>query len=133
MIRSLSDQQCFELLTTTTIGRVGFASNSTFHILPVNFALSGREVIFRTSQDGLIAARADVLEPVAFEVDYHDPLGAMGWSVLAQGLLSTAPVEDAAALGARVNPWADPDRSLVLKYRITSVSGRAVRRETPVR
>ncbi|MCT1478600.1 pyridoxamine 5'-phosphate oxidase family protein [Microbacterium sp. p3-SID336] len=131
MIRELDQQQCYELLTTTTVGRIGFEYDGRVHIHPVNYALSGRDILLRTSHEGLLAAVTTVPAAVAFEVDYHDPLGANAWSVLMHGTLSRAPEEDAVGIAARVHPWAGEDRDLALLLRIESMSGRSVQREKP--
>ncbi|AZH77050.1 hypothetical protein CSX12_00515 [Microbacterium sp. Y-01] len=129
MIRVLDEQQSYDLLATTTVGRVGFVDDGRVQIYPVNFAVSGHDLLFRTSHDGLLATLT--LEPidVSFEVDYHDPLGNTAWSVLMHGTLSRVPDEYAGDVAARVNPWAGGDRNLALSFSIQSIEGRAVRRE----
>lgn len=129
MIRVLDEQQSYELLSTTTIGRVGFVHEGRVQILPVNFAVSGHHLLLRTAPDGLLAELTPEPVEVSFEVDYHDPLGSTAWSVLMHGALSRAPEEQAADIGARVHPWADGERILPLTFRIESIAGRSVRRE----
>ncbi|MBN6191368.1 MULTISPECIES: pyridoxamine 5'-phosphate oxidase family protein [Microbacterium] len=130
MIRELEPDQSYELLTTTTVGRIGFLHDGRVHIHPVNYALSGRDILLRTSAEGLLAAVTTVPAAVAFEVDYHDPLGATAWSVLMHGTLSRAPEEDAAGISARVHPWAGEDRDLALLLHIETMSGRSVQRDS---
>ena len=130
MIRVLDEQQSYELLATTTIGRIGFVVDDRVQIYPVNYAISARELMLRTSPVGLLARLAEHPAEVSFEVDYHDPLGNTAWSVLMHGTLSRAPEEQAADIIARVSPWADDDRDLPLLFRIETIEGRSVRRET---
>ena len=129
MIRTLDEQQSYELLSTTTIGRIGFVDEGRVQIYPVNYAVSGRDLLLRTASDGLLGAHNE--EPVSFQVDYHDPLGSTAWSVLMHGVLSRVADDDADAAGARVNPWAGGERSLVLRFRIDTIEGRVVRRDSP--
>ena len=129
MIRVLDEQQCYELLTTTTIGRIGFVEGERVQIFPVNFAVSGRELLLRTASDGPLAAAAEQ-GGVAFEVDHHDPLGSTAWSVLMHGTLSRATQERADEIAPRVHPWAGGDRELALTFRIENIEGRMVRRES---
>ncbi|MGO4489277.1 pyridoxamine 5'-phosphate oxidase family protein [Microbacterium sp. 2RAF4] len=131
MIRVLDEQQAYELLTTTTIGRIGFVHEGRVQIYPVNFALSGRDLLLRTSPEGVLAdlTREDATS-AAFEVDYHDPLGSTAWSVLVHGTLSRVADDDVAGVAARVNPWAGEDRDLPLALQIESIAGRSVRRES---
>jgi nitroimidazol reductase NimA-like FMN-containing flavoprotein (pyridoxamine 5'-phosphate oxidase superfamily) len=48
------------------IGRVGFASADGIMILPVNFAMMGKTIVFRTAPDTLLAlhGRAGVVPEV---------------------------------------------------------------------
>lgn len=129
MIRELDEQQSYDLLSTTTIGRIGFVHDGRVQIHPVNFAVSGHELVLRSSPDGLLADLTREPVDVSFEVDYHDPIGSTAWSVLLHGSLSRAAEEVAADITARVHPWAGEDRSLPLVLHIDSISGRSVRRE----
>lgn len=128
MISELQEQQCRELLTTTTVGRVGFVADERVHILPVNYAVSGDDLFMHTSSDGLLRRAGDADSLVAFEIDFHDDLAGTGWSVLMHGRISTVSGEDAPAITGR-EPWAGSDRVLPLRFRIESISGRRVRRD----
>ncbi|WP_226533468.1 pyridoxamine 5'-phosphate oxidase family protein [Microbacterium paraoxydans] len=129
MIRVLDEQQSSELLRTTTIGRIGFVHDDRVQILPVNYVVSGRDLLLRTAPDGLLAELTREPADVSFEVDYHDPLGSTAWSVLLHGSLSRVPEEKAAGAGARVTPWAGSDRDLPLAFHIEHITGRVVRRD----
>lgn len=129
MIRVLDEQQSYDLLTTTTIGRIGFVHDGRVQIYPVNFAVSGHDLLLRTSPDGLLGEVTKEPADVSFEVDYHDPLGSTAWSVLMHGSLSRSPEGRAPDILARVSPWADKDRDLTLTFRIETIEGRVVRRE----
>ena len=131
MIRVLDEQQAYELLTTTTIGRIGFVHEGRVQIYPVNFALSGRDLLLRTSPEGVLAdlTREPAVQ-ASFEVDYHDPLGSTAWSVLVHGTLSRVADDEAAGIAARINPWAGEGRDLPLALRVESIAGRSVRRES---
>ena len=52
-------------------------------ILPVNFAVAEKVIIFRTAPDTLLAAYGNA--PVSFEADRFDEAHREGWSVLVQG------------------------------------------------
>ena len=54
-LRALSPAECFGLLELGGIGRVGFASADGIMMLPVNFAVTGKTIIFRTAPDTLLA------------------------------------------------------------------------------
>ena len=58
-------------------------------MLPVNFAVTGKTIIFRTAPDTLLALYADA--PVSFEVDRLDEALHQGWSVLVHGHSTRSP------------------------------------------
>ena len=76
--------QCLELLGTTSVGRVAFLVEGRPVILPVNYAVDGETIVFRTAEDTVLNQVA--LQAVAFEVDRIDETSQTGWSVLAQGV-----------------------------------------------
>lgn len=127
MIRILSEQQCYELLTATTVGRIGFVRDGIVEIIPMNFAISGHDLLLRTGSDSAIGSLADHGATVAFEVDHYDSLGRTAWSVLMSGPLSRVAAEETAALAARVTPWPGGARDLPLRVRIERITGRAVK------
>lgn len=129
MISTLDEDQCFALLESTTVGRVGLVNDGRIEIIPVNYRMHQGHVVFRTRAEGALAGLPQ--EPdVAFEVDYHDDLSGTGWDVLLGGTVEVMPAEDIAALPAAhpVNPWAGGDRELWLRLVIDRISGRRVRR-----
>jgi len=123
----LDEQRCYELLTATTVGRIGFVRDDVVEILPVNFVVSGRDLLMRTASGGMLESLVESGTTVAFEVDYHDSLSRTAWSVLMNGALIRASAAEAAALTARVIPWAGGERELLLRFRIARMTGRAVK------
>lgn len=126
---ALTDQECRELLQTTTVGRMAFNSAEGLQILVVNFVHRDDRIYLRTEPGTLLAATASTPEQVVFEVDHHHDLFQTGWSVVVRGVVT--PVEDpdvvehVRAVG-RPTPWAAGDRSLLLQLTTDSVSGRRV-------
>src|SRR5258708_21510247 len=96
-VRTLSTGECFGLREPGGIGRVGFTSADGITMLPVNFAVTGKTIIFRTAPDTLLALYADA--QVSFEVDRLDEALHEGWSVLV--LRSLKDVHKAPAVGPR--------------------------------
>jgi nitroimidazol reductase NimA-like FMN-containing flavoprotein (pyridoxamine 5'-phosphate oxidase superfamily) len=54
-VSGLSPAGCFDLLEAGGVGRVGLASAGGITILPVNFAVTGKTIIFPTAPDTLLA------------------------------------------------------------------------------
>jgi nitroimidazol reductase NimA-like FMN-containing flavoprotein (pyridoxamine 5'-phosphate oxidase superfamily) len=81
-LKALSPTECFDLLEPGGIGRVGIAAEEGVIILPVNYAVKRKEIIYRTAPDTLLALYANT--QVSFEVDQCDETLHEGWSVLVQ-------------------------------------------------
>ena len=125
----LPADECWRLLDTTTVGRLGFTADDGVVILPVNFLIFEQRVILRTEPQTSIAALAEGRDEVAFEVDHHDDLNQSGWSVLLQGSTAELDADEAARAVAsthRLGPWAPGDRSLVIALTPRNISGRRV-------
>jgi nitroimidazol reductase NimA-like FMN-containing flavoprotein (pyridoxamine 5'-phosphate oxidase superfamily) len=84
LLEELNADECLRLTGTQVIGRVGFIVRGEPAVLPVNFALVGELIVFRTargSEFDILVRDADVV----FEVDQADPAYHSGWSVIARG------------------------------------------------
>ena len=77
-------KECLRLLATKTVGRLGFLVVDQPMVLPVNYAVQGDVVVFRTGEGTKLEAA--VQAKVAFEVDDVDERTGAGWSVLVQGV-----------------------------------------------
>jgi transcriptional regulator with XRE-family HTH domain len=107
-LEELSAEECMERLTAGGVGRIVLSTESGPEAYPVNFVLTGGDVVFRTSS----AMVARIHGVVAFEVDRIDETMRSGWSVLVRGrarlidLLGSTPCDP--------EPWAGgPRRNLV--------------------
>jgi nitroimidazol reductase NimA-like FMN-containing flavoprotein (pyridoxamine 5'-phosphate oxidase superfamily) len=125
-LRTLSPAECFDLLEPGGIGRVAFAAEG-ITILPVNFAMAGKTIVFRTAPDTLLALYADA--QVSFEADRLDDALHEGWSVLVHGHAHTVTEErDVTFLEgtAHVEPWAGGARDVYVRIKPTQISGRRI-------
>jgi len=125
-IETLSPDECFLLLRTRDLGLIAFTVEGQPEIFPINYAMEGQIVVFRTSPgtklDYVPKAR------LAFEVDDWDAKLGMGWSVVIKGLAE----EVTGNLGrtaehlrkAPVHPVAPGERWHWLALRPVEVSGR---------
>jgi len=125
----LDRAQCLRLLEGAHFGRVALVEQGRPLVFPVNYALDGDAVVFRTGPGTKlsVAARGSAM---AFEVDEADPIYHRGWSVLVQGAaeLVTDPTDLARLRTLPLLPWASaarPDRiSTWVRIRPTSITGR---------
>ena len=126
-LRTLSPAECFDLLEPGGIGRVGFNAADGIMMLPVNFAVSGKSIVFRTAPDTLLAVYAD--GRVSFEADHLDEALREGWSVLVHGHAHRITDErEVKKLEARtrLEPWAAGSRDVYVRIAPTRISGRRV-------
>jgi nitroimidazol reductase NimA-like FMN-containing flavoprotein (pyridoxamine 5'-phosphate oxidase superfamily) len=80
----IAENECLELLAAHSVGRIAVVHDGRPLIFPVNYVLDGRTVAFRT--DAGTKFDWAVMGPVAFEVDWTDPMYHEGWSVMVQGI-----------------------------------------------
>ncbi|HMD93861.1 MAG TPA: pyridoxamine 5'-phosphate oxidase family protein [Trebonia sp.] len=126
-LRILDPAECLDLLTAGGVGRVGFAAAEGIMMLPVNFAVAGRSIIFRTAPDSLLAVYANA--QVSFEADHIDNALREGWSVLVHGHAhKIADEREVRRLEAatRLVPWAGGARDVFVRITPGLISGRRV-------
>lgn len=123
----MTEEECHARLSLRSVGRVSPAASEPF-VLPVNYRLDGRDVVFRTKGGSLPAS---VEGPVAFEVDELIDTGHLGWSVLVIGDAERVRDEaDRAALEeAGLTPWVGGDRPVWIRIRPRRVTGRRIARQ----
>jgi nitroimidazol reductase NimA-like FMN-containing flavoprotein (pyridoxamine 5'-phosphate oxidase superfamily) len=127
VLRTLSPVECYDLLEPGGVGRVAVAATAGITILPVNFAMTGQTIVFRTAPDSLLAVYANA--PVAFETDHLDEALQEGWSVLVNGHAHKITKErELSGLEhqAKVQPWAGGTRDVYVRIVPTRISGRRV-------
>ena len=123
----LDSDECIELLGGRHVGRLAYCTQSGPRIVPMNYALVGKMLLFRTGFD--TEAATHVLgHPVAFEVDDVDEFLQAGWSVVVSGDAQLVPAATLRLLDVPQfpQPWAAGDRSMVLQLTLNAVSGRRV-------
>ncbi|GAA0969368.1 pyridoxamine 5'-phosphate oxidase family protein [Actinocorallia libanotica] len=126
----LDTEECFELLAPGGVGRVAFSDFVGPAVVPVNYVLDGRALVFRTAIGGWLdqalttsIAGADVR--IAFQVDDFDPAARTGWSVLVRGGAHHVSVGETS--GLLVDSWAGEDRQSYIRLTPSEISGRRVR------
>jgi len=117
---------CLRLLGSVPVGRVGFVADGEVLVLPVNHALDGDDVVFRTAHGSKLSAAEDG-RPVTFEADDYDERTRSGWSVLVNG--EAEPVYEDSEVDRLerhdLHPWtADAERPFWVRIRAVSVTGR---------
>jgi nitroimidazol reductase NimA-like FMN-containing flavoprotein (pyridoxamine 5'-phosphate oxidase superfamily) len=114
----LDAQECLGLLATMSVGRVAVAvPGQAPLVVPVNFALDGDVIVFRTSAGTKLEALLN--HPASFQVDMIDPFHHTGWSVLVQGF-----AYECSSADLPVEPWASGPKLHWIRLFAGSITGR---------
>ncbi len=122
----LSVEECLSLLGQHVAGRIGLRTPRGLRIFPVNYAMFGKVIVFRTLAYGEIADNAHEAE-MCFELDELDHEHQRGWSVLAVG--RSRRVDDHGEVRQIRGewdplPWVDGQRNLYFRLDWTELTGR---------
>jgi nitroimidazol reductase NimA-like FMN-containing flavoprotein (pyridoxamine 5'-phosphate oxidase superfamily) len=83
-VEEMTAEECWSHLEEEEFGRLAYRLVDEVHIVPVNFVVDGRTLLFRTSAGNKLLAAA-LSSDVAFEIDRRDEHSA--WSVVVRGHL----------------------------------------------
>jgi transcriptional regulator with XRE-family HTH domain len=127
-LEHLSADECRALIAPGGIGRFLYVADRGPVAVPVNYAILGSDVIFRTD-DTTGAAGGISQEKVSFDVDHFDDALSEGWSVLISGGATTLtrPEDLRAAAGLDIEPWAGGDRNTYIRLSPAEITGRRIR------
>jgi nitroimidazol reductase NimA-like FMN-containing flavoprotein (pyridoxamine 5'-phosphate oxidase superfamily) len=128
----LAPEQCWERLSASSVGRVAFVVDGWPVVLPVNYAIAGGDVVFRSGPGSKLTA-ARRTNQVSLQVDSIDVVYRSGWSVLLFGSAETvtdateiAGIED---LGLRTWARTYPSEDMEwIRIRPVSITGRRLPR-----
>lgn len=126
-LEELSDDQCWELVGSKSLGRLAVAITNHPDIFPVNFRLVDRTILIR-SAPGLKLAAATLGTSVAFEVDEIDESAHTGWSVVIHGAAEElhSPDDLLAAEELGIEPWAHSDKHRFVRIAADRITGRRI-------
>lgn len=129
-LEDIPEMECLEILDQHSVGRIAVVVAGQPQIFPVNYAMHGRVISFRTGLGTKLSHAPG--SKVCFEIDEYDPSGGAGWSVMVQGVAvdATDAFDDVswaarAAAPRPLAPGAKPYRVAIEPSRIT---GRRFRR-----
>ena len=125
-VHELSLWRCQAVLRAGGVGRIAFSAPDGSHLVPVNYSVVDEAIIIRTASNSLLARHGGD-RPVAFEVDHVDYIHQRACSVVARGEIAVVKDPGEMVQVHRLwepQPWADGDRSLLLKLPWTELTGR---------
>lgn len=122
----IEEDECRQILASTTFGRVALTVGALPVILPIHYAMLGDDPVFRTDPGAkLMAASAGHI--LCLEIDHADPVNHTGWSVMVTGPAEV--IEDPAELErARrlpLRPWVGRG-DVYVRVRSVLLSGRRI-------
>jgi uncharacterized protein len=125
----LEEAECLQLLGREPVGRLALTASALPVVLPINFVLVDRTIVFATDEGmKLQAARQGTV--ACLEVDGFERWRHGGWSVLATGRLTeiTNPERLAEAKQLPLSPWALSRPQHYVELSIELLSGRRINR-----
>ena len=127
-LEMLTEREVLEALTRTSVGRIGFVVDGWPVVLPINFAIDGRDVVFRTDPGAKLTASQG--GRVCFQADAAESLYERGWSVLGLGIADRVddPAELARLQELALRPWAGGPKAHWVRIRVEQWSGRRLAR-----
>jgi nitroimidazol reductase NimA-like FMN-containing flavoprotein (pyridoxamine 5'-phosphate oxidase superfamily) len=127
----IAPDECRRLLATDEVGRLAVIDGGTPMVFPVNYALDGEAIVFRTAPGTKLSVGPR--GAVSFEIDAFDRTARTGWSVIVTGRLEEVTEFDAATLERvtelPVEPWTGGDKSHWMRLVPSRLSGRRIGRD----
>ena len=127
-LTAISPGRCSELLSTQSVGRVGWQGQDGLQLLPVTYVYYDGNIVFRTSPDSVLSTLSSSTD-VMFEIDEIDQRHHRGWSVVAHGQAQAVdePHEANRLLTeAGVVPWAPGEGNMLIQITVEKLTGRTV-------
>jgi nitroimidazol reductase NimA-like FMN-containing flavoprotein (pyridoxamine 5'-phosphate oxidase superfamily) len=126
--------ECLRLLAGEEVGRLGVVVGGQPEIFPVNYALDGESVIFRSDPGTKLAAATQ--GPVVFEVDRLDHTTRSAWSVIIHGRADqVTPYGNPALLHRTAHlalyPWTGRSKAHLLRITPATITGRRIPAREP--
>lgn len=123
----LDDEECWRFLDKHFLGRVAVVDHGLPMVFPVNYAVDGHSIVFRTAP-GTKLAMATRGRDTVFEVDEVFGLFETGTSVMVHGTLHevTDHDEKSRLMNLPLRSWAPGVRDHVVRVHPSWVSGRRI-------
>lgn len=126
---TLIAHECWDALRSEEFGRLAYSLDGEVHIVPINYAVDGTRLVFRTAAGSKMKA---VMEggQVAFEIDSFE--GEWAQSIVVRGHLSEMTGSEAQfADQLPLRPWLDTHKPHVCAITAYTITGRRYRMHRP--
>ncbi|HWS56916.1 MAG TPA: pyridoxamine 5'-phosphate oxidase family protein [Actinotalea sp.] len=122
VVAELSETESWEFLRSQEIGRLAYRLADEVHIAPVNFAVTGRRLVFRTAEGSKLLG-VTMHKSVALEVDDFDQQRAR--SVVVRGTARHLHGAEAdAAAQVPLHPWVPTEKYEHVAIDVEEITGR---------
>jgi nitroimidazol reductase NimA-like FMN-containing flavoprotein (pyridoxamine 5'-phosphate oxidase superfamily) len=129
VVTELTAEECWEMLRDEEFGRLAYRLVDEVHITPINYAVEGGSLLFRTAEGNKLLAVAMGSE-VALEIDRFGEDWAR--SVVVRGPARLLPEDQAhRAENVPLRPWVPTLKYNVVEIEPKVVSGRAFELSRP--
>lgn len=123
-VEELSEDTCWELLRTTSVGRLAVWVDDHPDIFPINYSVDHGTVVFRSRTGTKVSAALSDF-PVALEADGYDAQKAEAWSVVIRGNAEEIRGQDLMdTIDLPLFPWQAGDKGRFIRIIPTGTSGR---------
>ena len=121
-VHDMTADECWELIKSQEFGRLAFHLADQVHITPINYAVDGETLLFRTAEGSKLLAV--VMNPdIAFEIDNCGEVEA--WSVIIRGTARHLDeLEEHRAENVPLRPWVPTLKYDVVEITPSEISGR---------
>lgn len=122
-VSELTADECWEMLASHSFGRLAFHLGPEVHLTPVNYAVDGKKLLFRTAPGNKLVGVA--MNPdVVFEIDEYDAVSAR--SVIVRGVARRLDEDQQhRADEVPLRPWVPTQKYEVVEIDPDEVTGRA--------
>ena len=128
-VHELHPEECWEFLRGHEFGRLGFHLADEVHIVPINYAVNGERLVFRTAEGSKLLG-ITMNQDVAFEIDQYDEEHAT--SVVVRGTARELEGDEAdIAEQLPLRPWVPTAKFSIVEIKPTEITGRRFRLDRP--
>jgi nitroimidazol reductase NimA-like FMN-containing flavoprotein (pyridoxamine 5'-phosphate oxidase superfamily) len=122
VMSELTEEECWAELRSDEFGRLAYRLGDEVNLVPVNYAMDGDTLLFRTAEGNKLLGV--VMHPeVVFEIDHFDEKQAT--SVVVRGeARKLEEDEEHRAENVPLRPWVDTVKYNVVEIRPTQLTGR---------
>ena len=121
-VEEMPTEECWGRLEGAEFGRIAYRLVDEVHMVPINYLVDGRALLFRTAAGDKPLAAA-LSSDVAFEIDWRDEVSA--WSVVVRGHLRRLEEDEQHRLDALAErSWISTRRDEVIELMPEVVTGR---------